>query len=354
MDTYKLNFEQVLNRKLHLMPIFLDYLSNKIIVITGAGGSLGSSICLKLATSNSKLILIEHDEERMDKVCTLLKNEHYDKYGFEDKFYPYLVDIRDYRALLNIFHRHLPNYVIHTASYKYVDLIEENKFNAIKTVNYATQYLLELSLKYEVQHFLHISTDKAVEPINVYGVLKRLAELECIMHMKMKSNKSTKISVLRVPNIIDSIGSVFHKFIYQINHSIPITIAEGDYSRYFVTLDETSRLALSILCFHPIYDLFYMNSGPALQIYHLASNLFNILNDNKTVFMTSSIKFIHPKATNKLTELLCYEFEKSNDLGIVNGVKYNEVDIYALKDFIDSFINKFKYKNVKYIDFYSK
>ena len=233
------DFNYILNRTSKITSIGNEF-DNKIIFLSGAGGSIGTGIVLQLINLRfKKLILIDSSEYNLYRLSSLVeknKNNHkVDLYlqGFEDK-----------QNISNIFKNNKIEIVFHAAAYKHVPLIEKNPFSAIQNNFLNTYSFIELCKEYKIPYFSLISSDKAVRPTNIMGASKRLAELSAIYLSKFK-NKYTIINCVRFGNVINSSGSVLPLFQKQINKNKYVTVTHKNIIRYFMTIEEAANLVIS-------------------------------------------------------------------------------------------------------------
>ena len=236
----EVSFTDLLGRK----EIFLDktslvdFLKGKRILVTGAGGSIGSELVRQCVKYNPSLItLVDFSELNLFEIEREVLN-----YDSNILFKPILTDIRDFKGIENIFEEFKPQIVFHAAAYKHVPMQESFPWEAIKTNIFGTNNLSSLSIKYDVEKFVLVSTDKAVMPTNVMGATKRLAEI-LIQSSNSKQNK-TDFMAVRFGNVLGSSGSVLTIFKEQIKKGGPITITDPDMERYFMSIPEASQLIL--------------------------------------------------------------------------------------------------------------
>ena len=238
-------------------------LYNKSILITGAGGSIGSGIVDQITKVKfKKLILVDISEYNLFKLKEKikLKNISFHLLNFED-----LVSISQLIKTNKI------NLIIHAAAYKHVPLVEENIFSALKNNFLNTHKFIELSCKLNVSHFCLISSDKAVRPSNFMGATKRLAELSTLYHDKLFKNLN--LFCVRFGNVINSSGSVLPILKKQINQGGPITITHKSITRYFMTIEEASNLVISSFKISKGGEIFLLDMGQPIKILDLAKKM---------------------------------------------------------------------------------
>lgn len=259
-----LEIEDLLLRKpsFDLSPYLLESYDNQIIMITGAAGSIGSELAKKLTQFHYKeLILIDNAESPLYN----LQQEFIQK-GISN-FKTIVSDIRDYNRLEQLFNLYKPKIVFHAAAYKHVPLMEEHPYEAVNVNVIGTKNLANLSVKHSVNKFIFISTDKAVNPTNVMGASKRMAELylECL-----KRKGQTKFITTRFGNVLASNGSVLPLFEKQIDAGGPITVTHKDIERYFMTITEACDLILEAASMGIGGEIFVFEMGRPFKIFDLA------------------------------------------------------------------------------------
>ena len=238
---------------------------NQIIFITGAAGSIGSEIARKISQYNyKKLILIDSAESPLyDIEQEFHQNE-------VKRFTAVIADIRDNNRMEQLFDQFKPKIVFHAAAYKHVPLMESNPYEAVSVNVIGTKNIADLSVKHGVNKFILISTDKAVNPTNVMGATKRIAELytNCL---QIKGN--TKFITTRFGNVLGSNGSVIPLFKKQIDLGGPLTVTHKDITRYFMTISEACQLVLEAATMGNGGEIFVFDMGKSVKIYDLAVNM---------------------------------------------------------------------------------
>jgi FlaA1/EpsC-like NDP-sugar epimerase len=263
-DIKDLDLEDILNRDL-VMPnteLLTKNINSKVVLVTGAGGSIGSELCRQIIKlSPQKLLLLELNEFSLYKIYEELKvlNKNL-------KIIPLLVNVQDFMKLSEIFKTFKVDTVYHAAAYKHVTLVEENIFEGIINNVYATIAVAKAALSQSVTNFVFISSDKAVRPTNVMGASKRLAEL-CVqgLYRGQKKNK-IKMCMVRFGNVLESSGSVIPKFKKQIKDGGPITLTHPDVTRYFMTVTEASQLVIQAGAMSEDCDVFILDMGQSVKI----------------------------------------------------------------------------------------
>jgi FlaA1/EpsC-like NDP-sugar epimerase len=272
--------------------------SEHTILITGAAGTIGSGLTKRLINSPFKsLVLIDNAETPL----YFLKKEV--EMSTTENIHVVLADIRDAYAMKQLFKVHQPTIVFHTAAYKHVSMMESNPYEAIKLNILATKQLAALSIAQNAHKFIFISTDKAVNPISVMGMTKRIGEL----HLSyLNKTSSTKFLITRFGNIIGSNGSLLPLFNKQIKKGLPLTITSEKVTRYFIQESKACELILKIAeDDHWQHYLFTFNMGKPIKIIELAKQFLKLTGSD----LASTIKIIGLKPGEKEHEVLTSENE---------------------------------------------
>lgn len=246
-------------------PALIDEYENQIILITGAAGSIGSEIARKATNYNyKKLILVDSAESPLYEL-----QQEFVQTGKTD-FIAVVADVRDFRRMEKLFQIHKPKIVFHAAAYKHVPLMENNPYEAVSVNIGGTRHVASLSVKHGVNKFVLISTDKAVNPTNVMGATKRIAELyvNCL-----QGKGKTKFITTRFGNVLGSNGSVIPLFKRQIENGGPLTVTHKDITRYFMTISEACQLVLEAATMGNGGEIFVFDMGESVKIYDLAKNM---------------------------------------------------------------------------------
>lgn len=258
-------------------PVDLDIQSitaivtNKVVLVTGAGGSIGSEICRQLAAFHPKqLVLLGHGENSIYTIEMELK-ERYQQSPIE--FISVIADVQDERKMMSVMSTYRPDVVYHAAAHKHVPLMEENPEEAIKNNLIGTINTAEAARWNGVKAFVMVSTDKAVNPTSVMGATKRLAEM-VIQYLNTESE--TKFVTVRFGNVLGSRGSVIPLFKRQIEKGGPVTVTHPDMVRYFMTIPEASRLVLQASALANGGEIFILDMGQPVKILDLAKNLIKL------------------------------------------------------------------------------
>lgn len=250
----------------------LSQLKNKTILITGAAGSIGSEIVRQVILFNPKEIIL------LDQAETPL---HYLKMEIEEALFDVKIktvigDVRNRESLEKVFKKYLPSVVFHAAAYKHVPMMEDNPAQAIFANILGTKNTADLSLQYKVSNFVFISTDKAVNPSNIMGASKRIAEKyiqSLFYNSKRENNIVTKFVTTRFGNVLGSNGSVVPLFTEQIQNGGPVTITHPDIIRYFMTIPEACQLVLEASAMGDGGEIFIFDMGDPVKIIDLAKKM---------------------------------------------------------------------------------
>jgi FlaA1/EpsC-like NDP-sugar epimerase len=257
-------------------PVELDIssisqsITGESVLVTGAGGSIGSEICRQICQFHPKeIILLGHGEYSIYKIDMELRREYE---GYID-IIPVIADIKDRPRIMEVMERYKPSVVYHAAAHKHVPLMEGNPGEAVKNNIFGTKNVAEAASLYGVDTFVLISTDKAVNPPNVMGATKRIAEM-IIQHMAKESG--TKFVAVRFGNVLGSRGSVIPLFKKQIEAGGPVTVTHPDMTRYFMTIPEASRLVIQAGTLARGGEVFVLDMGDPVKISDLAKNLITL------------------------------------------------------------------------------
>ncbi|RTE53791.1 polysaccharide biosynthesis protein [Arenibacter aquaticus] len=243
-------------------------LKDKVVLVTGGAGSIGSELVRQIANYEYKsLIVIDQAESALYDLQQELKQN-----GFHN-FIPIVGDIRDKNRMSAIFQEYKPHMVFHAAAYKHVPLMEYNSYEAIKINVAGTKVIVDLSLDNNVEKFIFVSTDKAVNPTNVMGATKRIAEMyiSCA-----EQYKKTKFITTRFGNVLGSNGSVIPLFKKQIEKGGPLTVTHKDITRYFMTIPEAAQLVLEAGGMGQGGEIFIFDMGESVKIFDLAKNMIKL------------------------------------------------------------------------------
>ncbi|PMM09672.1 nucleoside-diphosphate sugar epimerase [Vibrio breoganii] len=250
-------------------------IKDKHVMVTGAGGSIGSELCRQIIKQNPKsLILFEQSEFALYQIDrelqTLVKNEE-----LKTKVYPILGSVQKLERLANVMDTFGVNTVYHAAAYKHVPLVEYNMVEGVLNNVFGTYYTAQAAIVANVESFVLISTDKAVRPTNVMGTTKRVAELS-LQALAQETNHSTRFCMVRFGNVLGSSGSVIPLFKKQISQGGPITVTHPDIIRYFMTIPEAAQLVIQAGAMGKGGDVFVLDMGEPVRIVDLAENLIHL------------------------------------------------------------------------------
>lgn len=245
------------------------YLKGQVVLISGAGGSIGSELCRQVSMHGaSKLVMVEYSENNLFEIeneirelCPALE------------IAAELVDVKDKIRLQQVFSTHNPAVVFHAAAFKHVPMMEKHPADAIKNNIIGTKNMAESADKYKAKTFIFISTDKAVNPCNVMGATKRIAELT-IQDFNLKSE--TRFAAVRFGNVLGSRGSVIPTFKKQIENGGPVTITHPDMTRYFMTIPEAVQLVVQAGAITQGGEIFVLDMGDPVKVTDLASDLIRL------------------------------------------------------------------------------
>ena len=310
--------------------ILENFIYKKVIIITGAGGSIGSEISRQLLQLKpKKLILIDNSETQLFSIYNdLLNTQNQNKLLKSVKLIPHMKSITQKNEIKQIFTSEKKiDILIHAAAKKHVNLLDQsqNIKQAFKTNVYGTYLCLKLSLEFQVENFLLISTDKAVNPTNIMGLSKRCAEL-LVKYFNYMGSKFTKYKVVRFGNVIGSSGSALPIFINQIKKGGPITLTDRRMRRYFISIQEAVYLVLMSLIIQSKEGyLFFLDMGKEIKIYNLLKKIVQQMGYNfksKKHPDGLKIKFTGKKRGEKFREdlLNLYESEFKTDNERIKGV----------------------------------
>ncbi len=272
-DIKDLTIEDLLSRE-EVQPNFellSKNIASKVVMITGAGGSIGSEISRQIIKFKpKKIILIELNEFVLYKI-----NEELKSLNQNIKIIPLLMNVQNSTRIEEVIKTFRVDTIYHAAAYKHVPLVEENICESVKNNVFGTFIVAQIALKYRVENFVLISSDKAVRPTNIMGATKRLAEI-CIQSLCESQNHQTKFAIVRFGNVIESSGSVIPKFKKQIKKGGPITLTHPDVTRYFMTITEASQLVMQAAVMAEKCDVFVLDMGKSIKIADLVHKMIKL------------------------------------------------------------------------------
>lgn len=294
----KVEVEDLLGRE----PVELDFdgieaeVSGRTILITGAGGSIGSEIVRQIAVFRpKKILLLGHGE---NSIYTILE-EVLERTDNEIRYVPVIADVQDRQRIFEVFDKYRPDIVFHAAAHKHVPMMEYNAREAIKNNVIGTKNTAEAACHFQAKKFVMISTDKAVNPPNVMGATKRMAEM--IIQALDKDCTETTLVAVRFGNVLGSRGSVIPKFRKQIQAGGPITVTDPRMTRYFMTIPEASRLVIQAGAIAEGGEVFVLDMGEPVKIVDLARNMIRLCGFTEEEI---GIEFIGIRPGEKLYEEL--------------------------------------------------
>lgn len=306
------------------MDSIKNQLANKTVLVTGAGGSIGSEICRQvMAFSPKKIVLLGHGENSIYLIEKELRQHYADK---NTEIVPVIADVRDAKRIFEVMNTHKPFIVYHAAAHKHVPLMEYNPVEALKNNIYGTKHVAEAALANDVTSFVMVSTDKAVKPPNVMGATKRIAEM---IVTGLNGKGTTKFSAVRFGNVLGSRGSVVPLFKEQVAKGGPVTVTDFRMTRYFMTIPEASRLVIQSGALAKGGEIFILDMGEPVKIVDLAKKVIKLsgYTENEIQIIESGIR-----PGEKLYEELLVDKERSKEqvhekifVGNVNGFTYDEV-----------------------------
>jgi FlaA1/EpsC-like NDP-sugar epimerase len=296
-DLQELDMNDLLGRKVvpPNIPLLEQNIRDKVVLVTGAGGSIGSELCRQIIKFAPKsLVLIESGEhslyliyEELKRAIKGLEKEQFEALESDAELedlaenklpitlVPCLASVRDKELISNLFASHNPDTVFHAAAYKHVPLVEQNPSEGIRNNVLGTLNCAQAALECNVSHFVLVSTDKAVRPTNVMGASKRIAELilQAIAEIAIKEGIATKFCMVRFGNVLGSSGSVAPLFTAQIKVGGPITLTHTEVTRYFMTIPEAAQLVIQASSMATGGDVFVLDMGQPVRIYDLAEKM---------------------------------------------------------------------------------
>jgi FlaA1/EpsC-like NDP-sugar epimerase len=322
-DIQELVVDEILGREkispnLELMKVDVF---KKVVLITGAGGSIGSELCRQIIyLKPSKIILLDHSEYALYTIIEELKKID-TKSRLNSKFVGVIGSVNDKERINEILNNFKPETVFHAAAYKHVPILEDNKFEGIKNNAFGTLCISEASVTFGVKKFVLISTDKAVRPTNLMGASKRLSEM--IIQAYTERSEKTIFAIVRFGNVLDSSGSVVPLFRSQIKAGGPITLTNRDITRYFMTISEAAQLVIQAgamtkpnIYQDKIVPIYLLDMGKPVKIYDLACRMIKLsglrVYDKKTKDGDIEIKILGLRPGEKLHEELLIDSKAIN------------------------------------------
>lgn len=307
------SYKNLLNKELE------DYFAKKTILITGAAGSIGSELARLLSVVKCKLVLLDIAE-------SALYNLQQDLESKKNRYF-IVGDLRDSLKMDYVFKKHEPEIILHAAAYKHVPLMENFAYEAIKLNFFGTKILADLAIQYQTKTFINISTDKAVNPISVMGMTKRIAE----NYINQLPESNTRFLTVRFGNVIGSNGSILPLFKSQLKAKKPLSITHKEATRYFISVHKASQLILQTATLNAKQACFVFEMHAPIKIYNIAKIL--LLQNNLD---SDNIRIIGLREGEKLHEELISETEqltetKYTDIKLVINRKSPQIiDVDAL------------------------
>ena len=299
-----------------------SFIKNKTVLITGAGGSIGSEISRQCDIFGAKqLVLLDHSEYNLYQICEELSSSN---------IVPVMQTVRNSALLENTFKKYNPDIVIHAAAYKHVPLVEDNILEGISNNIIGTKNCIDLAIKYDVQKFVLISTDKAVRPTNVMGTTKRICEL----YAQNVKPSNTEIVAVRFGNVLGSSGSVIPKFKSQIADGKNITVTHPDITRYFMLIPEACELVLQAGAIAKGGEIFILDMGEPIKIVDLAKKMIELSGRDDI-----EIEFCGLRPGEKLyEELLINDSDRKTDYDSITVASPTRFDIDLLNKNIEKLL----------------
>ena len=362
-----LNVDDLLNREEVKPDIKLlnKTIYSKKVLVTGAGGSIGSEICRQIAKLKpNTLVLLDHNEFALYQI-----NEELKSLNKNFKIVPLLANAQDQNKLELILTTFRVDTLYHAAAYKHVPLVEENICEGVKNNVFSTIAVVKASIFAKVKNFVFISSDKAVRPTNIMGASKRISELFIQSISNENKEINTKFAIVRFGNVLLSSGSVIPKFVKQIKEGGPITLTHQDITRYFMTISEASQLVIQAGAMGKHAEVFVLEMGESVKIKELVTKMINLsgldVKDDKNPYGDIEIKIIGLRPGEKLYEELLIdeksipskhenifyaneEFINENELEKLTNVLELHITNFDLKKTIqtlEQYVSGFKYKN---------
>ncbi|MBR2023651.1 MAG: polysaccharide biosynthesis protein [Clostridia bacterium] len=298
----------------------IGYIENKVVLVTGGGGSIGSELCRQIATHNPKtLIILDIYENNAYEIEQELRRGNPDLH-----LLTLIASVRDKRIMRDVFEKYRPQIVFHAAAHKHVPLMETSPNEAVKNNVFGTLNVAKCADEYGVETFVQISTDKAVNPTNIMGATKRICEM--IIQTIGRNSKNTKFVAVRFGNVLGSNGSVIPLFKKQIAEGGPVTVTHKDIIRYFMTIPEAVSLVLQAGAYAKGGQIFVLDMGEPVRIYDLAYNLIRLSGFEPNVDIDIVCTGLRPGEKLFEERLMEEEGLQKTDNGLINIAKPIEMD----------------------------
>lgn len=303
-----------------------DQITDKVILVTGAGGSIGSEICRQIIQFNpAKLLFLGHGENSIYLIDRELRTHHQ---NCPTEIVPIIADIQDREKIIEIMEQYHPDIVYHAAAHKHVPLMEYNPKEAVKNNIFGTKNVAEAAKAAKVKNFVMVSTDKANNPPNVMGSTKRIAEM---IVTGLNEEGCTKFSAVRFGNVLGSRGSVIPVFREQIAQGGPITVTDFRMTRYFMTIPEASRLVIQSGALAKGGEIFILDMSEPVKIVDLAKNMIRL-----SGYSEDEIEIIETgiRPGEKLYEELLLDKER-NDEAVYEKIFVGNIKGYSIQKVMD-------------------
>lgn len=249
-------------------------LFGKVVLVTGAGGSIGGELCRQIAAVRPKTLILADMSEHALYLINRELTETRDSLAREFEIIPEIVNVSDRASVARMFERWKPHTVLHAAAYKHVPLVERNLIEGLKNNVLGTLNCADAALAAGTSHFILISSDKAVRPTNVMGASKRICEL--VLQGLAAESTSTRFAMVRFGNVLGSSGSVVPQFLSQIREGGPVTLTHRDITRYFMTIPEAAQLVIQAGAMAQGGEVYLLDMGEPIRIYDMASKMIRL------------------------------------------------------------------------------
>ncbi len=307
----------------------MGYIEGKVILVTGGGGSIGSELCRQIATHNPKaLIILDAYENNAYDIEQELKRKQPNL-----QLLTLIASVRDEKKMRDVFERYRPQIVFHAAAHKHVPLMETSPNEAVKNNVFGTLNVARCADEFEVETFVQISTDKAVNPTNIMGATKRICEM--IIQTIGRHSKHTKFVAVRFGNVLGSNGSVIPLFRKQIAEGGPVTVTHKDIIRYFMTIPEAVSLVLQAGAYAKGGQIFVLDMGEPVRIYDLAYNLIRLSGYEPNVDIDIVCTGLRPGEKLYEERLMKEEGLQKTENGLINIAKPIDLDEESFWECLD-------------------
>lgn len=314
-----------------------SFINNQVVMVTGAGGSIGSELCRQIVKYNPKeLVLVDIYENNMyDLQQEIIMHQHDGTISLNIKLTCLIASVRDKKRINEIISNYKPFVVYHAAAHKHVPLVEDSPLEAIKNNVFGTKNVIEACINNKIENFVLISTDKAVNPTNVMGATKRMCEL---IVQGYRDSGITKLCAVRFGNVLGSNGSVIPLFRKQIENGGPVTVTDPNIIRYFMTIPEAAQLVLQASTYAKSGEIFVLDMGTPIKILSLAENLIRL--SGFKPYEDIKIEFTGLRPGEKMYEELTLDMETA--IKTESDLIFIAEPIDVTKDIVDNKLNKLK------------